>query len=206
MILNLGRHCRACTVRVAVVPDFEALLMYDARILRAGHDGSRCQVGMLALHKKMACIGPHRGMQNASDFTVEVGYVGGLNLRRKQLSAVIARACCTCHKPSAAAVPRVVILRCPRASHNPERATTSARASKDAARPGLSPFEARRARARAERLRMTVQGMAFVTQTREFNSLRKARTYSAATAGPWAIFACHFTTSRQGSSAGILLE
>src|ERR1700722_9341037 len=40
------------------------------------------------------------------------------------------------HKLFAAAVPRVVILRCPRASHNPERATTSARASKDAARAG----------------------------------------------------------------------
>ena len=40
------------------------------------------------------------------------------------------------HKLFAAAVPRVVILRRPRASHYPERATTGARASKDAARAG----------------------------------------------------------------------
>src|SRR5204863_2217127 len=33
-----------------------------------------------------------------------------------------------------------------------------------------------------------------------------ARTYSAATGCDWAIFSCHFATSRQGASAGILLE
>ena len=32
------------------------------------------------------------------------------------------------------------------------------------------------------------------------------RTYSAATAGLWPLFACHFATSRQGRSAGIRLE
>src|SRR2546421_11243302 len=63
----------------------------------------------------------------------------------------------------AAAVPRVVILRCPRASHNPERATTSARASKDAAR-AVTLRGAARAKACAERLRVTVHGTAFVTQ------------------------------------------